>query len=96
MPDLSSFGFQPQGGRLLIIGGKPAAQFLYAGENSQLVGLVVAMTDQPARGGRLEQRDGVNIVHWRENGYAYAFVGKTDGQKLWRMADATWSALKPI
>ena len=96
VPDLSQFGFQPQGGRLLIIGGKPAAQFLYAGEGNTLVGLVVALTDQPQRSGRLDARDDVNIVHWRENGYAYAFVGKIDGQRLWRMADVTWSALKPI
>ena len=96
VPDLSQFGFQPQGGRLLIIGGRPAAQFLYAGEGNTLVGLVVALTDQPQRGGRLDAREDVNIVHWRENGYAYAFVGKIDGQRLWRMADVTWSALKPI
>jgi anti-sigma factor RsiW len=96
VPDLAPFGFQPQGGRLLIIRGRPAAQFLYEGENHQLIGLVVAMTDQPNRGGRLDTRGDVNLVHWRENGYTYAFVGKIDGQKLWRMADLTWSALKPI
>ena len=96
VPDLSAFGYQPQGGRLLIIRGRPAAQFLYAGDGNTLVGLVVAVTDQPNRGGRLDTRTDVNIVHWRENGYTYAFVGKIDGQKLWRMADLTWSALKPI
>jgi anti-sigma factor RsiW len=96
VPDLSAFGYQPQGGRLLIIRGRPAAQFLYSGEGNQLVGLVVAVTDQANRGGRLDTRADVNIVHWRENGYTYAFVGKIDGQKLWRMADLTWSALKPI
>src|SRR6185295_12717399 len=37
VPDLSAFGYQPQGGRLLIIRGRPAAQFLYAGDGNTLV-----------------------------------------------------------
>lgn len=96
LPDLAQFGFRQQGGRLLLIGGKPAAQFFYEGDNRELVQLVVGVTDQPDRGGRLDTRDGTNVVSWREKGYAYAFIGRIDGQKLWQMADATWAKLKPI
>jgi anti-sigma factor RsiW len=96
VPDLSTFGYRPNGGRFVIVAGKPAAQLLYTGENNELVALVVAVTDLPGRSGRLDQRGDVNVVHWRENGYAYAFVGRSDWQKLWRMADATWAKLKPV
>lgn len=96
VPDLTQFGYQAQGGRFVVVAGKPAAQFLYAGENKELIQLVVAVSDLPERGGRHDKRGDVNIVHWRENGYAYAFVGKVDGQRLWRMADVTWTKLKPI
>jgi anti-sigma factor RsiW len=96
LPDLAPYGFRQQGGRLLLIGGKPAAQFFYEGDKRELVQLVVGVTDQPDRGGRLDTRDGINIVSWREKGYAYAFIGRLDGQKLWQMADATWAKLKPI
>ncbi|MBL8697515.1 MAG: anti-sigma factor [Alphaproteobacteria bacterium] len=96
VPDLSQFGYRAEGGRFVVVAGKPAAQFLYSGENKELIQLVVAMTDLPERGGRLDQRGDVNIVHWRENGYAYAFVGKIEGQRLWRMADITWVKLKPV
>ena len=95
VPDLSAFGYRSQGGRLLLIGRRPAAQFFYAGENQELVQLVIGFTDQPDRGGRLDQRDEINVVSWREKGYVYAFIGRIDGQRLWRMADASWAKLKP-
>ncbi len=95
VPDLTQFGFRAEGGRFVVVGGKPAAQFLYSGENEELIQLVVAITELPERGGRLDQRGDVNIVHWRENGYAYAFVGRIDGKQLWKIADLTWAKLKP-
>lgn len=95
VPDLSSFGYRQQGGRLLLIGRRPAAQFFYATEAGELVQLVIGFTDQPDRDGRLDQRDDVNVVSWREKGYAYAFIGRIDGKRLWAMADATWAKLKP-
>jgi anti-sigma factor RsiW len=95
VPDLSAFGYRSQGGRLLLIGRRPAAQFFYAGENQELVQLVIGFTDQPDRGGRLDQRDDINVVSWRDKGYVYAFIGRIDGQRLWRMADASWAKLKP-
>jgi anti-sigma factor RsiW len=96
LPDLAQFGYRQQGGRLLLIGGRPAAQFFYEGENRELVQLVVGVTDQADRGGRLDTRDDINVVSWREKGYAYAFIGRIDGQRLWLMADVTWAKLKPI
>lgn len=96
LPDLAQFGYRQQGGRLLLIGGRPAAQFFYEGENRELIQLVVGVTDQADRGGRLDTRDDINVVSWREKGYAYAFIGRIDGQKLWLMADLTWAKLKPI
>jgi anti-sigma factor RsiW len=95
VPDLASFGYRQQGGRLLLIGRRPAAQFFYATEAGELVQLVIGFTDQPDREGRLDQRDDVNVVSWREKGYAYAFIGRIDGKRLWAMADATWAKLKP-
>jgi anti-sigma factor RsiW len=96
LPDLAQFGYRQQGGRLLLIGGQPAAQFFYEDDNRELVQLVVGVTDQPDRGGRLDKRDDINVVSWREKGYAYAFIGRIDGQRLWLMADVTWAKLKPI
>ena len=96
VPDLTSHGFSPQGGRMLIINGKPAAHLLYVGRTGEVVGVVIAFSEGPNTPGRLAHRDNVNIVYWREQGYAYAFVGTQPSELLWRMADQTWSALAPI
>ena len=93
VPDLSGRGFAPQGGRLLIIGGKPAAQFLYTSSTGDLVGLVIAHTDAPYQPGLTDRRGDVNIVHWRNNGYAYAFAGRIDMPRLQEMADRVWREL---
>lgn len=95
VPDLTAFGLRSEGGRLLLIGRRPAAQFFYGGDNQELVQVVIGFTDQPDRGQRIDQREDVNIVSWREKGYAYAFIGRIDGQRLARMADASWAKLKP-
>ncbi len=96
VPDLSAKGFHIQGGRLLIIGGKPAAQFLYYAESGDLVGLVVAFSDESNHKARQDRRKDLNIVHWRKAGYAYALVGKLEMPKLQGLADDAWQALDTI
>lgn len=93
VPNLSAQGFMAQGGRLVIINGKPAAQFLYSSEKSELVELVVAFTDAPYMPAQVARRGDVNIVHWRDNGYAYAFAGAIEPERLQSLADRVWREL---
>jgi anti-sigma factor RsiW len=95
VPDLSAHGYRQQGGRLLLIGRRPAAQFFYAGAAGDLLQVIISFTDQPDSPGRLDRRDEINVVSWRDKGYAYAFIGLADPARLWRMADETWVDLKP-
>jgi anti-sigma factor RsiW len=93
VPDLSSLGFKPQGGRLLIINGKPAAQFLYRSEAGEVVGLAIASEAGEYQPARTARRHNVNIVHWRNNGYAYAFMGTIEIPRLEKLADKAWRDL---
>ncbi len=93
VPDLSGQGFRPQGGRLLIINGKPAAQFTYLSDRGELVGLVIAFTTSGYQPAHSVRRHNVNIVHWRNNGYAYAFVGTVEMRLLEQLADKAWRDL---
>lgn len=93
VPDLSALGFQPQGGRLLIINGKPAAQFLYRSDNGEVVGLAIASGSGDYQPARTARRHNVNIVHWRNNGYAYAFMGTIELPRLEKLADKAWRDL---
>lgn len=96
VPDLSSFGLAPQGGRFVIISGKPAAQFVYYSDSGELVTLVIAFNDAPQMYGQFASRGDVNIVHWRKAGYAYALVSKIEMGKLHKIADSAWHALDTI
>lgn len=96
LPDLSGLGFQPQGGRLVVISGKPGAQLVYVSESGELVGLIIATTTAPPQKVRTERRGGTNIVYWRNGGYAYAFVSTIDPQRLGRLAEKAWKDLDRI
>jgi anti-sigma factor RsiW len=93
VPDLSAQGFRPQGGRLLIINGKPAAQFLYQSDAGELVGLAIATSGETYQPARTARRHNVNIVHWRNNGFAYAFMGTIELPRLEKLADKAWRDL---
>lgn len=95
VPDLSSKGWTIQGGRLLVIEGRPAAQFIY-NNGGELIGLVIAFTESRDASAAVAQRKDVNIVHWRKAGYAYAFVGHLDPANLRELADQAWRDLDTI
>jgi anti-sigma factor RsiW len=94
VPNLTSKGLTTQGGRLVIINDKPAAQFLYSSDKGDLVELVIAFTDQPYQPEQITRKGDVNIVHWRDNGYAYAFAGVMDASRLQAIADSVWRDLE--
>ena len=84
---------QAAGSRLLIINGKPAAQFLYRSEAGELVGLAIASDPGGYQSARTAQRHNVNIVHWRNAGYGYAFMGTIELPRLEKLADKAWRDL---
>lgn len=94
VPNLTSKGLNTQGGRLVIINDKPAAQFLYSSDKGELVELVIAFTDQAYQPEQITRKGNVNIVHWRDNGYAYAFAGTMDASRLQAIADSVWRDLE--
>jgi len=94
VPNLTSKGFTAQGGRLVMINNKPAAQFLYLSDKGELVELVIAFTDAPYMPAQTVRRGDVNIVHWRDKGYAYAFASNVDAARLQELADSVWKDLE--
>ncbi len=96
LPDLSAQGFALQGGRMLVVGGRPAAQLLYKNGANEVVGLVIAFSERREQTPRADLRQGVNVVHWHRGGYAYAFAGRIDSQRLRGLADQAWNDLEAI
>ncbi|MFN8759575.1 MAG: anti-sigma factor family protein [Tagaea sp.] len=96
VPDLTAHGFALQGGRMVVIGGRPAAQLLYANGAGELVGLAIAFSTAGERAARAARRGEVDIVHWHRNGYGYAFAGRIGAERLRTLADRAWSDLESI
>jgi anti-sigma factor RsiW len=96
IPDLTQQGFALQGGRMIIVGGRPAAQLLYKNDANDTVGLVIAFSERREQQPRVDSRQGVNVVHWHRGGYAYAFAGRIEGQRLRALADRAWTDLEAI
>ena len=96
IPDLTAHGFALQGGRMVIVGGRPAAQLVYTDSANAMVGLVIAFSQFSERGARSEARQGVNLVHWHRGGYGYAFAGRISSERLKALADQAWNDLEAI
>jgi anti-sigma factor RsiW len=96
VPDLSAQGFALQGGRMVVVGGRPAAQLLYANGTGELVMLAIAFSDAGERAARAAKRGETDIVHWHRNGYGYAFAGRIGVERLRAIADRAWSDLESI
>ena len=95
VPDFSANGFTTQGGRLLVIEGRPAAQLVYYSERGELVALVIGFSNAPDQGLEASRRSDVNLVHWRSGGYAYALVGDVAPKLLLTLATIASSKLEP-
>jgi anti-sigma factor RsiW len=87
VPDLREHGLTLQGGRLLIIGSAPAAQFMYVAEDGSQIALLIA----PSKGRdtllRSESRTNVRLLHWRTANYAYVLIGGLDIDTMRSLAE---------
>lgn len=87
-PDLSEFGLDLVGGRLLPDSGRPAAQYMY--ENAAGERITIYARAEPrataATPFRLVEDRGFRVVHWDDDGMSYAVTGRLDKQTLQRVA----------
>lgn len=96
IPDLAPQGFELQGGRMVVIGGRPGAQLLYSNAAGELVTLSISFSRSKDRDARTDQRGDVNLVHWHRNGYGYAFAGRVEPARLKALADQAGNELAAI
>jgi anti-sigma factor RsiW len=82
VPDLADDGFPLIGGRADYIAGRPAAALVY-GRRAHIINLFTwpaAGADREASGGT--ERNGYNIVEWRERGMAFAAISDLNAKEL--------------
>lgn len=87
MPDLTKHGLWLQGGRLLVIQGKPSAQIVYVASNGKTLALSILSSSGHDVAPIVERRRDWNVLHWRRNGFNYALVGEMDPTKMRAIAE---------
>src|SRR5271165_5742736 len=75
VPDLAEAGLQFAGGRMLVIGGEPVAQFEYTRAQGAPVAVCIARLAGGPSGLRLDRRDGFRLASWQDGSFAYVIIG---------------------
>jgi anti-sigma factor RsiW len=90
-PNLSAFGYQLVGGRLLPAPNGAAAQFMFEGAQGNRLTLYVV---QNAAGGdtafRFARNGDIRLFYWIEGPLGYALVGKLERAQLLQIATAVY------
>jgi anti-sigma factor RsiW len=93
-PDLAGQGYQLVGGRLLSLGDKPAAYFMYENAKKQRVSLYI-MTNRENRDTafRMEEANGIMTCYWLDGPLGYALAGEMTRGEMEPIAHAVYEAL---
>jgi len=92
-PDLTRWGLNFRGARLVVVEGRPAAELVYVTDNKALgpLTLVIGTTKLSDIGPTNVRQQDVNLTYWRHQGRAYALAGRADPGYLWSIAnDVAW------
>ncbi|KAB2670521.1 anti-sigma factor [Brucella intermedia] len=88
LPDLRSLGFQLVGGRLLPVGGKAGAFFLYEDETGKRLSVIVGRNpDNRDTSFRFASSDGVETFYWIDKDLGYAVSGEISRDRLRQVAE---------
>lgn len=82
VPDLSASGAEFKGARLLGINGKPVAQLIYQMPGGEPFALCVMPSGKGDLAPVAVRRADLNMVEWRQDGYAYVVLGWEDESAL--------------
>lgn len=88
IPDLSGIGFKLVGGRLVPVGGKPGALFMYEDAAGQRVTVLVGRNaDNRSTSFRFASVEGVETFYWIDGPIGYAVTGEIPREQLQAIAD---------
>ena len=95
-PDLTKFGYQLVGGRLLPGDSKgAAAQFMYQTKNGARLTLYISVKDKGTAqtAFRIEEQDGQQVMYWVDDDLSFALVGEKDRKRLLEIARVAYQAM---
>jgi len=87
VPDLAKLGLSFAGGRMLVLGARPAAQLMYTREHGLPVGICVREIVSAASSSvSFEARGPLRLASWRKDGYLYVVVGELTDSEIHAIA----------
>ncbi|MFB9947241.1 anti-sigma factor family protein [Rhizobium puerariae] len=88
VPNLQMLGFKLIGGRLLPVGGKPGAMFMYEDQTGQRVTVLVGRNrDNRTTGFRFASASKVETFYWIDGELGYAVTGEISRDMLQKIAE---------
>jgi anti-sigma factor RsiW len=95
VPNLTEFGFQALGGRLLPGSHGPACQIMYQNADGKRLTIYLARADSGSRPLRFGDDDTVHVVFWSDGTLAFAVSGELSNEQLARIAAAVARDSRP-
>ena len=95
VPNLTEFGFEALGGRLLPGSDGPACQIMYQDGAGKRLTIYLARADGTARPLRFGDDDRVHVVFWSDGTLAFAVSGELSNEQLARIAAAVARDSRP-
>lgn len=93
-PDLSRFGMQLLGGRLLPVGGgEPAAQLMYEDGSGNRYTLFVTRGRGDDTAFRVVEQNGVSAFYWVDHDTSYALIGSAPRERLLEISREVFAQL---
>jgi anti-sigma factor RsiW len=93
-PDVSQFGFNLVGGRLLADGALPAAQFMYQDSKGERLTVYVRAADgREDMAFRFASTDTVSAFYWIDRNFAFALVAPVGKDSLSQLANKAYYEL---
>ena len=95
-PNLSAYGFELVGGRLLSGPNGPVAHFMFQdARGTRLTLYVSARSDTKETAFRYSREDRISVFYWIDGRFGYALSGEMGREQLLNVANAVYQQLNP-
>jgi anti-sigma factor RsiW len=94
MPDLTTFGFELVGGRLLAEAGLPAAQFMFQNDQGRRLTLYIARNPANRETAfRIDRHGALTTCYWFDAGLGYALAAEISHDEMLPIARAVYDQI---
>ena len=93
IPDLSSYGLEFQGARLLVAAGKPVSQLMYKDETGQIVAICQIQSSTPNQGFSEQTINAFDMISWGGKNSNFVVVADEGRADLSEIAQSAFSQI---